>query len=190
MKKLLTLILIFSSSVMFAKEYSSSTYVRVTHSEPIYEYRSYKKPHYKEDYRYKNDARSYRSSNNEIGLDTIVGATIGVAIGNQIGKGNGKDVARVVGGLLGAAVANNSRVENNNYEASYASYDNYGYDNGYEAEYVRGGDDYYENSRHGGYGKEKVLVGYKNYFRYDHERHFKISSHPLREVRITKTINY
>ena len=48
------------------------------------------------------------ADNNSIGLDTVVGATIGVAIGNQIGKGNGKDVARVAGGLLGAAVANNA----------------------------------------------------------------------------------
>ena len=47
------------------------------------------------------------ADNNSIGLDTVVGATIGVAIGNQIGKGNGKDVARVAGGLLGATIANN-----------------------------------------------------------------------------------
>ena len=37
------------------------------------------------------------ANDNSIGLDTLVGATIGVAIGNQVGKGNGRDVARVAG---------------------------------------------------------------------------------------------
>ena len=75
------------------------------------------------------------ADNNSIGLDTVVGATIGVAIGNQIGKGNGKDVARVAGGLLGAAVANNARTP---------SYDtNKYYDNNYNNNYNNGG---YERS--------------------------------------------
>ena len=59
------------------------------------------------------------ADNNSIGLDTLVGATIGVAIGNQIGRGNGKDVARVAGGLIGAGIANNSRTP------SYSSNSNY-----------------------------------------------------------------
>lgn len=64
------------------------------------------------------------ADNNSIGLDTVVGATLGVAIGNQIGSGNGKDVAKVAGGLLGAVIANNSRntapttYYNNNYPNS------------------------------------------------------------------------
>lgn len=49
------------------------------------------------------------ADNNSIGLDTVVGATLGVAIGNQIGSGSGRDVARVAGGILGATIANNSR---------------------------------------------------------------------------------
>ena len=59
------------------------------------------------------------ADNNTIGLDTVVGATIGVAIGNQIGKGNGKDVARVAGGLLGASIANNSRTPSYNNNVYY-----------------------------------------------------------------------
>lgn len=46
---------------------------------------------------------------NSIGLDTLVGATIGVVIGNQIGRGNGRDAAKIIGGLVGAGTANNMR---------------------------------------------------------------------------------
>jgi hypothetical protein len=49
------------------------------------------------------------ADNNSIGLDTVVGATLGVAIGNQIGGGNGRDVARIAGGILGATIANSTR---------------------------------------------------------------------------------
>ena len=55
------------------------------------------------------------ADNNTIGLDTVVGATLGVAIGNQIGQGSGRDAAKVAGGILGAVVANNTRPTNNNY---------------------------------------------------------------------------
>ena len=74
------------------------------------------------------------ADNNSIGLDTLVGATSGVAIGNQIGGGNGRDVARVAGGLLGAGIANSTRTP------SYSSgYDNAYSNNGYERSttYVR-----------------------------------------------------
>lgn len=46
---------------------------------------------------------------NSIGLDTIFGATLGVIAGNQVGKGNGRTVAKVVGGLGGAYGANQLR---------------------------------------------------------------------------------
>ena len=60
------------------------------------------------------------------------------ALLNQIGKGNGKDVARVAGGILGATIANNTRDSRN-----YSNYDNNSYNNGYERSttYVR--NDYY-----------------------------------------------
>ncbi|WP_323664977.1 glycine zipper 2TM domain-containing protein [Aliarcobacter butzleri] len=69
------------------------------------------------------------ADNNSIGLDTVVGATLGVAIGNQIGSGNRKDVAKVAGGLLGAVIANNSR---NTAPTTYYNnnYPNNGYSNG------------------------------------------------------------
>jgi uncharacterized protein YcfJ len=91
----------------------------------------------------------FAGNNNEIGLDTIVGGTIGVIIGNQIGKGTGKDVARVAGGLLGASIANSSRdsrnYNNNNYNNN--NNDNYRNDsyNNYErtTTYIR--KDYYDD---------------------------------------------
>jgi uncharacterized protein YcfJ len=46
---------------------------------------------------------------NSIGLDTIIGTTIGLAIGNQIGKGNGRDAAKIIGGLGGGYMANQMR---------------------------------------------------------------------------------
>jgi len=55
------------------------------------------------------NVRCGSTDTNSIGVDTLVGAVIGVAIGNQIGGGNGRDVAKVVGGLGGAYTANNMR---------------------------------------------------------------------------------
>ena len=55
------------------------------------------------------NVRCGSTDTNSIGVDTLVGAVIGVAIGNQIGGGSGKDVAKVVGGLGGAYTANNMR---------------------------------------------------------------------------------
>lgn len=160
MKKLLVLLLL--GSFAFANGYSSTDYVMVEHSEPVYEYRPSHNP---------PPARYYEqktSDSNTIGLDTIIGATAGVVIGNQIGKGNGKDVARVAGGLVGAAVANGTRDQRN---GSYDSYEARQYDG-----YDRSGD--------------RVLVGYRNYFYYEGQEHFKFSKYPLREVLVTRTINY
>ncbi|MDY0052573.1 MAG: glycine zipper 2TM domain-containing protein, partial [Aliarcobacter sp.] len=95
---------------------------------------------------------------------TIVGATIGVAIGNQIGRGNGKDVARVAGGLLGATIANNSR-DTRDYNDNYNNNNSY---NNYERTrtYVR--DDYYDDRYY--YSERRpiqsqVIVVYKDYDR-------------------------
>ena len=120
------------------------------------------------------------ADNNSIGLDTLVGATIGVAIGNQIGRGNGKDVARVAGGLIGAGIANNSRTpsysSNPNYNNSYR--DNYYRDDNYErtTTYVRT-DRYYDDDYYYRRQPAQVTVVYQNYDRfpppprYYYERH-------------------
>ena len=112
------------------------------------------------------------ADNNSIGLDTLVGATLGVAIGNQIGKGNGKDVARVAGGLLGASIANNSRTpsySNNYYDNnSYNTYNDRGYER--TTTYVRNNyyyDDYDRYDRHYVYRRPapQVTIVYQNYDR-------------------------
>ena len=120
------------------------------------------------------------ADNNSIGLDTLVGATIGVAIGNQIGRGNGRDVAKVAGGLIGAGIANNSRTpsysSNANYDNSYR--DNYYRDDNYErtTTYVRT-DRYYDDDYYYRRQPAQVTVVYQNYDRfpppprYYYERH-------------------
>ena len=119
------------------------------------------------------------ANNNELGLDTLVGATLGVVVGNQIGKGTGKDVARVAGGLLGASIANGTRdsrnnnyndnYNNNNYTSNYRTYDNYER----TTTYVR--DDYYDDDRY--YNRRpapsQVVVIYKDYDRRPPYRHYR-----------------
>lgn len=172
MKKFLILILIISSFA-FAKERRSYTYAYVNHSEPIYQYkydRVYEEC--EEDYYHNTDYVEESNNFNGIGLDTIVGATIGVAIGNQIGRGNGRDVARVAGGLLGATIANNTRHER--YGTSQRHYRKQ--HNQCENNYTQ--------------RKRKVLTGYKNYFTYDNREYFKITKRPRNKIRITKTISF
>ena len=127
------------------------------------------------------------ADNNSIGLDTLVGATIGVAIGNQVGKGNGRDVARVAGGLLGAAVANGTRTPP---YSSNGYYDNNNYNNsGYTRStttYVRNNyyyDDYDRYDRYYVYERPapQVTVVYQNYDRYPPRRHHH-DRHHYREV--------
>jgi uncharacterized protein YcfJ len=110
---------------------------------------------------------------NSIGLDTLVGATIGVAIGNQVGKGNGRDVAKVAGGLLGAGIANSSRTPS--YSNGY--YDNNSYNNNYERSttYVRRNyDDDYD--RYVVYERRPapppVTIIYQNYDRYPNRYYY------------------
>lgn len=168
-------------SFAFSKQHTSHTHAYVTHSEAVYEYRhndryekryndSYKNNHYRSNY------NSNYSNNNSIGLDTIVGGTIGVIIGNQIGRGNGKTAAKIVGGLLGAAVANNTRYESNSYSQN--------------ADYVRHSEYDNRNKRHYNKRKQKILVGYKNYFVYNNKEFYKFSKHRKNRIRITETINF
>ncbi len=60
------------------------------------------------------DVPCNQQDTNSIGIDTIIGATLGIAVGNQIVKGKGRDAAKVIGGFLGATVANNRRQGLNN----------------------------------------------------------------------------
>ena len=122
------------------------------------------------------------ADNNSIGLDTLVGATIGVAIGNQVGKGNGRDVARVAGGLLGAGIANSTRTpsyssngyyDDNNYNSGYTRSTTYVKNNYYD-DYDR----YNRHDRHDRYDRydrrpsPQVTIVYQNYDRYSPRRDY------------------
>ncbi|MFV0561520.1 glycine zipper 2TM domain-containing protein [Malaciobacter mytili] len=167
MKKLLILISTFIS-FSFAQSQENLEFVRVSYSEPIYEYITIKRPIqecYEEEYH-----ERVGSSNNSIGLDTIIGATAGVVIGNQIGNGNGRTAAKIVGGLLGGKIANELRGSTNN---------------SYETKYRTRCVTKYEDKK-----RKKVIKAYKNYFTYDGVEYAKVTNEPLKRVKITKTITF
>ncbi|CAM4034315.1 glycine zipper 2TM domain-containing protein [Arcobacter cloacae] len=127
------------------------------------------------------------ANNNSIGLDTLVGATIGVAIGNQIGNGNGRDVAKVAGGLLGAAIANNSRTPSYTNNSGYYNnnaYNNNAYNNsGYERTTTYVNNNYYYNDydRYYAYNRPpspQVTIVYQNYDRHYPKHYYKKHHHP------------
>ncbi len=187
MNKILLSILM-CGSFAFAKQHTTYFHAHVTHSEPVYEYRhnenynryndsNYYRSDYSDDYESNYNTNNYSSnSSNNIGLDTIVGGTIGVILGNQIGKGNGKTAAKIVGGLLGASIANHSRYDNTNY-AQNSGYRDYN-------------DNHNRYKKHKKRRKQKVLVGYKNYFVYKNREFHKFSNHRKNRIRITETINF
>lgn len=102
---------------------------------------------------------------NSIGVDTLVGAVIGVAIGNQIGGGNGRDVARVVGGLGGAKVANDMR----NQECT--SY-----------ETITRCEPKYE------YKTKKRFIGWNNCATIDGKQYCEQTKNPVNYLNVTKTV--
>jgi outer membrane lipoprotein SlyB len=187
MNKILLSILMCGTFAL-AKQHTRNFHAYVTHSEPVYEYRSnghdnydnydnsnYYRSDYNNGYESNYNTNRHSNNNNTIGLDTIVGGTIGVIIGNQIGKGNGKTAAKIVGGLLGASIANNTRYDN-----SYAQ----------NTGYVKHYDDRNRYKKHHKKRKQKVLVGYKNYFVYKNREFYKFSNHRKNRIRITETINF
>ena len=103
---------------------------------------------------------------NTIGIDSLLGAVIGVAIGNQIGAGNGRDVARVVGGLGGAYTANQAR--NSNKCKTYHQ--------------VTKCDPIYE------YVTETTVIGYKNCAQYKGQKVCKETKTPLEYLNVTQKI--
>lgn len=103
---------------------------------------------------------------NSIGLDTIIGATLGVAIGNQIGDGSGKDAAKVIGGLSGGYLANQER--NNQKCKQYKT--------------ITKCDPVYE------YQTQEVVVGYKNCGTYMNQRVCKETKEPLDYLEVSHKI--
>ena len=103
---------------------------------------------------------------NTIGIDTLLGAVLGVAVGNQMGNGNGRDVAKVVGGLGGAYTANQMR--NDKRCKAYHQ--------------VTKCDPVYE------YVTETNVIGYKNCAQYKGQTVCKESKSPLEYLNVTQRI--
>lgn len=109
---------------------------------------------------------------NSFGLDTIVGMGLGVAVGNQFGKGDGRKVAKVVGALLGAGLANSQR--GSSYETEYCN------ETRYRDEVVTRYD----------YTSKKKLQGYENIFRYKGQKYTKITKRPRKRIKVKTSISF
>ncbi len=163
------------------------TYVKVQSSKPIYKLVDTSVP-YEEivttSYIVKVPCgRNYpRGNHNHIGLDTIIGAGIGIAVANKIVKNKShikkhkrprhKDATRVIGGLVGATIANSHR--NHHPHTKYC-------------EETRYKDEVITKYK---YATQRILTGYKNKFVYQGITYKKISKHPLKRVKITTSISF
>lgn len=176
LKVILSISLFLSGMVgLFAD--STVSYANVEKSEPIYRTANVRVP-YEEvvstAYTVKVPCgESYeKRDTNTLGLDTIIGAGIGLAIGNQVGGGKGRDVAKAVGGLSGAYIANQHR--DSGYTTQYCN------ETRYKDKVITKYD----------YVKEDRITGYRNIFTHNGKRYTKISKKPLHRVRITTTISF
>ena len=168
------LTLFFTLTAAVAENSVYYDYAKVTRSEPIYEYVYERIPQeecIKEKVPVYHHTRKDQNSN-AIGLDTIIGATTGVVIGNQIGKGNGRTAAKIIGGIMGGAIANNLR--------DRPSYEHQGYD--YEIRTRC-----YDRSKS---VQRKMLTGYKNYFYYKGQEYSKITHKAKKRIKITHSIDF
>ena len=175
--KYLYLIILLLLSVVDLSARSNVAYVKVEKSEPVYRTVNVRIP-YEEVISKAYVVRvpcgqSYQQKEtNSLGIDTLIGAGIGLAIGNQVGSGSGRDVAKAVGGLSGAYVANQNR--DGEYSTQYCN------ETRYKDEVITKYD----------YVSEEKITGYKNTFIYDGKEYTKVSKHPLREVKVTTSISF
>ncbi len=105
---------------------------------------------------------------NSIGIDTLIGAGLGIALGNQIGGGDGRKIAKVGGGLIGAYTANQLRDRGGNCKS-------------YET--VSKCNPIYE------YRTVYKTVGYNNCAYIDGQRYCKRTKKPIRWLRYKKSIS-
>lgn len=186
LKKLLISSAILASS-LFAQGDRFTQIVKVNYSKPVYETIEEVIPHKHDSHcyeeyqvktpRYSNN-RSYKDENS-IGVDTIIGATAGVIIGNQIGRGNGRDAAKIIGGILGATVANSMR--------NYEKIDDYSSNSDYYYETKRRNLCKNRNSK---IISKNILKGYENYFTYHGVSYSKFSEYKMSHVEVTNKISF
>ncbi|QOG13220.1 glycine zipper 2TM domain-containing protein [Arcobacter sp. FWKO B] len=103
---------------------------------------------------------------NTIGIDTLIGATLGVVIGNQIGSGSGRDAAKIIGGLGGGYIANQQR--SNKQCKTYNQ--------------ITRCEPIYE------YVTEERVVGYRNCAEYNGQKICKETAGPLDTLTVTQKI--
>lgn len=161
---LITSLLAFGA---FAGQYSYSEQIRVTHSEPIYENVTKRVPQRLcEPQRLPGSYAPGYPGDNDVGLDTVIGAVVGVALGNQVSKGHGRQVAKVLGGIAGAAIANDMR------HRPHHDYEQQRCETRYRVV------------------TERVITGYRNVARYHGEKIVKISNRPLRYIVLKHKVYY
>lgn len=107
---------------------------------------------------------------NSIGIDTLIGAGLGIALGHQIGSGRGKAAAKVGGGIIGAYTANNMR-EGGEDGRGCTTY-----------ETIRKCNPIYD------YRTVEKVVGYNNCAYIDGQRYCKRTKKPLKWLRYKKSI--
>lgn len=176
-KLLIVGIVCLSINSLSAESIQNYEYVDVIKSKPIYKNSNVRVPYEEvvsKPYTVKVPCGdSYvQEDRNSLGIDTIIGAGLGIAVGNQIGKGHGRDAARVIGGLLGANIANGTR--GNRYQTNYCTQTRY------KDVVVTKYD----------YRTENKIRGYKNVFIYKGKKYTKKSNYPLKTIRITTSISY
>lgn len=169
MKKFSLAVLLLGVSSLYADSFLHTQTYKVKQSKPVYENVTIKTP--QEICREVEVVQSVPSGvdRNSFGVDTLIGATAGVVIGNQIGGGSGNDVAKVLGGILGATTANRMR-KPTAYEKRYSTQT--------VCETV------YESR------SETRLTGYENYFYINGQKHMKFSQHPLKKVSVNVHYSY
>ncbi len=174
---ILTGLLAITANNLSASPTSSTQYVDVISSEPIYKTINVRVPYEEvvsKSYTVKVPCgQSYSEQNqNSIGIDTIIGAGLGVALGHQVGKGSGKTAAKVLGGLLGAGIANGNRA--GQYQTNYCN------ETRYRDEVVTRYD----------YVTEKKIQGYLNKFIFNGVEHTKRTNRPQKVIKIRTTISF
>ncbi len=174
---LIALLLLSVGNLSARSADSDITYVKVEKSEPIYRTVNVRIP-YEEVIskayvvRVPCGQNYQQKDTNTLGIDTLIGAGIGLAIGNQVGSGSGRDVAKAVGGLSGAYIANQNR--DGDYSTQYCN------ETRYRDEVITKYD----------YVTEQKITGYRNTFIYEGKEYTKVSKHPLREVKVTRSVTF